>query len=312
MTQMSSTLCQIRLCYNGGSICPETINSYPSNARGSYLLIRYSGKWNICGWYMRVRRTLNLILNKLSSEGFLISIDLDQNAIELCKNRIDEKSSRFHIEKNSYSNLPNILEDLGVDKVNGILLDLGLSSMQLASNDRGFSFTKDSNLDMRFDQSNPLKAEDLINKSNESELADIIYHYGEERRSRAIAKKLIQAAPITNVQDLVAVIKNCTPPQRRNRTMARVFQAFRIAVNKELEKLSEFLSKYADYLEKGGKIIIISFHSLEDRLVKRNFRYYSEKGYLKILTKRPVVASETERNSNSKSRSAKLRCAEKI
>ena len=253
-----------------------------------------------------------LILNELSSEGFLISIDIDQNAIELCKNTIDQKSSRFHIEKNSYSSLPNILEGLGIDKVNGILLDLGLSSMQLASNDRGFSFTKDSYLDMRFDQSNPIKAADLINKSNESELADMIYHYGEERRSRAIAKKLIQAVPITNVQDLVAAIKSCTPPQRRNRTMARVFQAFRIAVNKELEKLSEFLSKYADYLEKGGKIIIISFHSLEDRLVKRNFRYYSEKGYLKILTKKPVVASDTERNSNSRSRSAKLRCAEKI
>ena len=184
--------------------------------------------------------------------------------------------------------------------------------MQLASNDRGFSFTKDSNLDMRFDQSNPIKATDLINKSNESELADIIYHYGEERRSRAIAKKLIQSVPITNVQDLVDAIKSCTHPQKRNRTMARVFQAFRIAVNNELEKLSEFLSKYADYLEKGGKIIIISFHSLEDRLVKRNFRYYSEKGYLKILTKKPVVASDTERNSNSRSRSAKLRCAEKI
>ena len=97
-----------------------------------------------------------LILNELSSDGFLISIDIDRNAIELCKNTIDQKSSRFHIEKNSYSNLPNILEDLGIDKVNGILLDLGLSSMQLASDDRGFSFTKDSNLDMRFDQSNPL------------------------------------------------------------------------------------------------------------------------------------------------------------
>ena len=253
-----------------------------------------------------------LILNELSSKGFLISIDLDQNAIELCKNKINKNSSRFHIEKNSYSNLPDILKDLSINKVDGILLDLGLSSMQLDSNDRGFSFTKNSNLDMRFDQSNPIKAADLINKSNESELADIIYHYGEERRSRAIAKKIIQAVPITNVQDLVIAIKKSTPPQNRNRTMARVFQAFRIAVNKELERLSEFLLKYADYLKKGGKIIIISFHSLEDRLVKRNFRYYSEKGYLKILTKKPVVASDTERNSNSRSRSAKLRCAEKI
>ena len=253
-----------------------------------------------------------LILSELSSEGFLISIDLDQNAIELCKNTIDETSSRFHIEKNSYSNLPDILKGLGINKVDGILLDLGLSSMQLDSNNRGFSFTKNSNLDMRFDQSNPINAANLINKSNESELADMIYHYGEERRSRAIAKKLIQAVPITRVQDLVIAIKKSTPPKNRNRTMARVFQAFRIVVNKELEKLSEFLSKYADSLKKGGKIIIISFHSLEDRLVKRNFRYYSEKGYLKILTKKPVVASDAECNSNRRSRSAKLRCAEKI
>ena len=253
-----------------------------------------------------------LILNELSSEGFLISIDLDQSAIEICKNTINDKSSRFHIEKNSYSNLPIILENLGINKVNGILLDLGLSSMQLDSIDRGFSFTKDCYLDMRFDQSNSKSAAELINKSTESELADMIYHYGEERRSRAIAKKLIQAMPIASVQDLVNAVKRVTPPHRRNRTMARVFQAFRIAVNKELEKLSEFLSKYSDYLEKGGKIIIISFHSLEDRLVKRNFKEYSKKGLLKILTKKPLIASDKECESNSRSRSAKLRCAEKI
>ena len=253
-----------------------------------------------------------LILSNLSSDGFLISIDLDQSAIEICKNTINDKSSRFHIEKNSYSNLPIILENLGINKVNGILLDLGLSSMQLDSIDRGFSFSKDSYLDMRFDQSSATSAADLINNSTESELADMIYHYGEERRSRAIAKKLIQAMPIASVQDLVNAVKRVTPPHRRNRTMARVFQAFRIAVNKELEKLSEFLSKYSDYLEKGGKIIIISFHSLEDRLVKRNFKEYSKKGLLKILTKKPLIASDKECESNSRSRSAKLRCAEKI
>jgi 16S rRNA (cytosine1402-N4)-methyltransferase len=253
-----------------------------------------------------------LILSNLSSDGFLISIDLDQSAIEICKENLNAQNSKLHIEKNSYSNLPIILDHLGVNKVNGILLDLGLSSMQLDSIDRGFSFSKDSYLDMRFDQSSATSAAELINKSTESELADMIYHYGEERRSRAIAKKLIQAMPIASVQDLVNAVKRVTPPHRRNRTMARVFQAFRIAVNKELEKLSEFLSKYSDYLEKGGKIIIISFHSLEDRLVKRNFKEYSKKGLLKILTKKPLIASDKECESNSRSRSAKLRCAEKI
>ena len=252
------------------------------------------------------------ILSNLSSDGFLISIDLDQSAIKICKENLNAQNSKLHIEKNSYSNLPIILDHLGVKKVDGILLDLGLSSMQLDSIDRGFSFSKDSYLDMRFDQSSATSAADLINNSTESELADIIYHFGEERRSRSIAKKLIESIPISSVQDLVNAVKRVTPPHRRNRTMARVFQAFRIAVNKELEKLSEFLSKYSDYLSKGGKIIIISFHSLEDRMVKRNFKQYSEKGILKILTKKPQVASNKECESNSRSRSAKLRCAEKI
>ena len=253
-----------------------------------------------------------LIQNNLSKEGLLVSLDIDNEAIRECRNLLNITHSRLHIEKSSYSNLPTILKDLGINKVDGILLDLGLSSMQLDSVDRGFSFTKDSYLDMRFDQDDQISAADIINKSSEAELANIIYNYGEERRSRSIASKIIKNRPIINVQDLVNAIKKSTPPYKRNKTMARVFQAFRIAVNKELEKLSDFLSKYLEYLEKGGKIIIISFHSLEDRLVKRNFKDYSKNGRLKILTKKPLVATEVERNSNSRSKSAKLRCAEKI
>ena len=184
--------------------------------------------------------------------------------------------------------------------------------MQLDSNNRGFSFKRDSYLDMRFDQDNKIDAASIINKSSETQLADIIYYYGEERRSRSIAAKIINTRPMTNVNDLVNAIKKSTPPRNRNKTLARVFQAFRIAVNKELEKLSEFLTKYIQCLEKGGKIIIISFHSLEDRLVKRNFKKYSNNGLLKILTKKPMIATEIERMYNSRSKSAKLRCAEKI
>ena len=200
---------------------------------------------------------------------------------------------------------------MGINKVSGILLDLGLSSMQLDSNHRGFSYKNDCHLDMRFDQSSTVTAAKLINNSTQSELADIIFYNGEERRSRAIAKKLTQALPINNVQELVRIIKSCTPPHMRNRTIARVFQAFRIALNNELGRLSEFLSTYIDYLEKGGKIIIISFHSLEDRLVKRNFKDLSNNGLLKILTKKPIMASDKEVNKNRRSKSAKLRCAEK-
>ena len=253
-----------------------------------------------------------LIQNKLSKEGLLISLDIDQKAIIECKNSLNKNKSGLHIEKGSYSNLPDILEGLGINKVDGILLDLGLSSMQLDSDERGFSFRKDSYLDMRFDQEAQVSASDIINKSSEFELANIIYNYGEERRSRSIASRIIKNRPIISVQDLVNAIKKSTPPHKRNKTMARVFQALRIAVNKELDRLSDFLSKYIEYLEKGGKIIIISFHSLEDRLVKRNFKNYSNSGFLKILTKKPMVANDIERRSNSRSKSAKLRCAEKI
>ncbi len=253
-----------------------------------------------------------LIQNKLSKEGVLIALDLDQNAIEKCKNSLNEKISKLYIKKGSYSDLPVILEYFNIDKVDGILLDLGLSSMQLDSNDRGFSFKKDSYLDMRFDQENKIDAASIINKYSKTELADIIYYYGEERKSRSIAAKIINARPMTNVYDLVDAIKKSTPPHKRNKTLARVFQAFRIAVNKELENLSNFLTTYMQCLEKGGKIIIISFHSLEDRLVKRNFKNYSKNGLLKILTKKPMVANDTERISNSRSKSAKLRCAEKL
>ncbi len=254
----------------------------------------------------------NSILKNLSSEGTLISIDIDQEALRICKKSLKSGFENIHIKKNSYSNLPMILKEINIKKVNGIILDLGLSSLQLDSQQRGFSYKNNCHLDMRFDQSNVLTAAKLINNSTQAELADIIFYNGEERRSRAIAKKLVQSLPIDNVQDLVGVIKSCTPPQNRNRTIARVFQAFRITLNNELGRLSKFLSNYIDYMEIGGRIVIISFHSLEDRLVKNNFKDYSKNGQLKILTKKPIIPSEKEIISNRRSRSAKLRCAEKI
>ena len=214
--------------------------------------------------------------------------------------------------RDRYSNFPEVLCELGIERVDGILLDLGLSSLQLDSKNRGFSFMEDSKLDMRFDQEGKINAADIIIKSSISELADIMYYFGEERRSRLIAKKIFEHRPIEKVQDLVAIIKKCTPPNKRNKTMARVFQSFRIAVNDELENLKKFMGKYIRYLKTGGKIIIISFHSLEDRIVKHCFRDSSKNGELKILTKKPIMSSKTEQARNSRSKSAKLRCAVKI
>jgi 16S rRNA (cytosine1402-N4)-methyltransferase len=253
-----------------------------------------------------------MILSSLSKKGFLLGLDIDKDAIKICKKRLDNFSSNFHIEKKSYSELSSILKILEIGQVDGILLDLGLSSLQLDSQSRGFSFKESSSLDMRFDQDSRIDASRIINKSSESEIADIIYYYGEERRSRSIAKKIFQNRPINRVDQLVEVLKKCTPPHKRNKILARVFQSFRIAVNKELDNLSSFLEKYLDCLKVGGKIIIISFHSLEDRIVKRSFKESSRKGQLNIITKKPIIACEEERIKNSRSKSAKLRCAVKL
>ena len=276
----------------------------------SFMEINPSGKYidGTCG----LGGHSKTILSNLSNNGFLLGLDIDNEAIKICRKNLSIINSNFHIEKRSYSKFPEVLDELGIERVDGILLDLGLSSLQLDSKNRGFSFMEDSKLDMRFNQEGKINAADIINKSSMSELADIMYYFGEERRSRFIAKKIFEHRPIEKVQDLVTIIKKCTPPNKRNKTMARVFQSFRIAVNDELENLKKFMGRYIKYLKTGGKIIIISFHSLEDRIVKHCFRASSKNGELSILTKKPIMSSKMELASNSRSKSAKLRCAVKI
>ena len=275
----------------------------------SFMEINPSGKYidGTCG----LGGHSKTILSKLSDNGFLLGLDIDDEAIKICRKNLSGINSNFHIEKRSYSEFPEVLSELGIERVDGILLDLGLSSLQLDAKNRGFSFMEDSKLDMRFNQEGEINAADIINKSSMSELADIMYYFGEERRSRLIAKKIFEHRPIEKVQDLVTIIKKCTPPNKRNKTMARVFQSFRIAVNDELENLKKFMGKYIKYLKKDGKIIIISFHSLEDRIVKHCFKASSKNGELSILTKKPIMSSKIEQASNSRSKSAKLRCAVK-
>jgi len=276
----------------------------------SFMEINPSGKYidGTCG----LGGHSKTILSNLSNNGFLVGLDIDNEAIKICKKNLSVINSNFHIEKRSYSNFPEVLSELGIERVDGILLDLGLSSLQLDSKNRGFSFMENSKLDMRFNQEGKTNAADIINRSSMSELADIIYYFGEERRSRLIAKKIFENRPIEKVQDLVTIITKCTPHNKRNKTMARVFQSFRIAVNEELENLKNFMGKYIKYLKTGGKIIIISFHSLEDRIVKHCFKTSSRNGELSILTKKPIMSSKKEQASNSRSKSAKLRCAVKI
>ena len=281
-----------------------------SNEVLSFLEIKPSGKYldGTCGLGGHSKQ----ILSKLSPNGFLIGTDIDNEAIDIAKTKLKKVSGNFHIEKCSYSQFPKVLKKLNIDKVDGILLDLGLSSLQLDSKDRGFSFKRDASLDMRFDIDSKIKANDIINRLSEIKLADIMYQFGQERMSRRISRNIIKNRPINMVSELVEIIRISTPPNKRNKTMARVFQSFRIAVNNEIDNLKKFLKKYISYVNAGGKIVIISFHSVEDRIVKQSFKSSSNRGVLKILTKKPIMASEEEKNFNKRSRSAKLRCAIKL
>ena len=253
-----------------------------------------------------------LILDHLSPKGHLIGTDRDNEALLLCNKRLSGYPTPVSLFHNSYHNFNAILDELGIDQVNGFLLDLGLSSLQMDSHVRGFSYLTDSDLDMRFDSSQEIKASGILNHLSENDLANVIFQYGEERRSRAISKSIVKMRPLTTVFDLVESIRRSTPPNHRDRTLARVFQAIRIKVNGELEKLESFLSTFRDRLVIGGRVAIISFHSLEDRLVKHSFKDLAKEGVLSILTKKPVVATNEEMAENRRSRSAKLRVAERI
>jgi len=254
----------------------------------------------------------NIIEQRLSNQGHLIGVDRDEEAIKICTNNLSSSTTPISLFNNSYHNLESVLDDLGIIQVSGILLDLGISSMQLDSMERGFSYKSNSNLDMRFDINQKISAFNIVNDTSSDELADIIYNYGEERRSRSIAKRIAMMRPIKTVPELVEAIRRSTPPKNRNKTIIRVFQAIRIAVNDELDKLDSFLSFFCRRLCIGGRIVIISFQSLEDRKIKHTFRELGKKKRIKILTKKPLVPCQEEIKNNNRSKSAKLRAAERI
>ena len=254
----------------------------------------------------------NQILKYLSNKGRLIGVDRDARTLTICKNNLNKKNQNFSLHKDSYDNINSILDSQNIKTVDGILLDLGLSSYQLNDSERGFSFNSNGELDMRFDTSQSTKAKDILNHYETDQLADIIYKYGEERRSRVIAKNIIKVRPLEKISELVEAIRVSTPPKNRNKSIARVFQAIRITVNDELKKLDEFLSFFYKNLNMGGIIAIISFHSLEDRIVKHQFKKLEKESVLKIITKKPITPSEKELNLNRRARSSKLRVAQRV
>lgn len=250
------------------------------------------------------------ILNTLSGSARLFGLDRDEKALAICKERLSG-SGAFSCRHHSYDIFPHLLKQEGVTTVNGILLDLGLSSYQLDSR-RGFSFQNTGDLDMRFDSSSGQTAAQLIHQISADDLADIFYNFGEERFSRRIAKSVKDMDSMESIEDLKEAVRRSTPPNNRQKILARIFQSLRIAVNGELDRLQNFLNSFIEFLMPGGRIVIISYHSLEDRMVKHRFKDLKKEKKLTVLTKKPLPPTKEEQAKNSRSRSAKLRAGERI
>ena len=253
------------------------------------------------------------IISLSAPTGKVIGFDWDEEAMQLAKQRLAKYGDRVIFMRRNFADMVAAVTNLGVSQVDGVLLDLGLSSMQLDAGNRGFSFKNAEPLDMRMDTSITTTAADIVNTASKDELADIFYYYGEERQARRIADFIVQERkkkPVSTTEELVDIIKRAVPrrfyPQKIH-VATKTFQALRIAVNRELDNLSRALREVPQILKEEARFCVISFHSLEDRLVKQAFQQNRE---LKILTKKPIMAGIEECNANPRARSAKLRVAE--
>jgi 16S rRNA (cytosine1402-N4)-methyltransferase len=257
------------------------------------------------------------ILKRTSPDGVLIGFDWDENAILEAKNILEPFGNRVKFINKNFIYLIESLDELGIREVDGILIDLGLSSLQLEDKERGFSFMAEGPLDMRMDQRIKVTAEYLLNRLSLKELETILIEYGNERWAKRIAKAIIkqrERSPIKNTQTLKKLIHQVIPKKYHTKIdpATKTFQALRIKVNNELENLKKLLAIGWCCLKKGGRICVLSFHSLEDRLVKESFKKLESEGYLRVITKKPVVPTIEEVKRNPRARSAKLRCAERI
>ena len=264
--------------------------------------------------------------------GRLICIDKDTEALASAKNRLNDYLDKVTFVNDNFVNIDKILEGLNIEKVDGILADLGVSSYQLDNADRGFSFMRDARLDMRMDQNAPIDAEYIVNNYTESQLADIMFKYGEEKNSRQIARKIVkirETKPIKTTYELRDIIVSSYPPkfQGKPHLANKVFQAIRIEVNNELNDLPIAVEKMLQKLNKCGRLCIITFHPLEDRIVKLAFKEHSldcicppripkcicgHKADVRLITRHPIIPEDNELLSNTRSASAKLRIVEKI
>ena len=269
------------------------------------------------------------ILNRLNIKGKLIATDKDQSAFEYCKNRF-EPDTRFSIYHTSFTNINSISKIEFIEEFDGIFADLGVSSYQLDNADSGFTFREDTLLDLRMNKNEGLSAADVLNGFSQDGIANILFEYGEEKNSKLIAKKIIEARQkekILRTSQLRNIVETITPQRYLTKSLSRIFQALRIYVNNELDDLKVFLDRSIPLLKTGGRIVLLSYHSLEDRIVKEKFKYETltcvcppgtpicicgKKQRLKLITHKPIIPSNEEIILNKRSRSAKLRVAERV
>lgn len=273
------------------------------------------------------------ILKRLSGSGLLVATDKDNDAIKVSTERLSKISSNFKIVKSDFKDYKNVIHQLNIKNVDGILLDLGVSSYQLDEPERGFSYRYDSKLDMRMDRDSTLTAEYIVNNYSEKDLLRVLYDYGEEPFSKSIVKKILEVKTIKRIEttgELVDIIKECVPKKvqiTKGHPAKRVFQALRIEVNSELTNLEDAIYDMVESLNVGGRIAIITFHSLEDRIVKNAFKLLCtdcicdknipfcvchHKATGKLITKKPIEPSQQELAENPRSASSKLRILERI
>ena len=281
-----------------------------------YLNVRPGGV--ICDATLGLAGHSTAIAKRLGGKGRLIGFDRDPEAMEAAKVRLEEVKAELGEEMpevvlvaKAFSEAASEIEPASLD---GLLADFGVSSLQLDEAHRGFSFRSEGPLDMRMDTRSGETAEQVVNQEDENELANLIYEFGEERRSRRIARAIVRARPITTTAELARIVSAAAPSMKGDKIhpATRTFQALRIRVNNELGEIQSLLKSAGSLLKPGGRLVLISFHSLEDRLVKDAFREAGRAKVFEVLTKKPVVAGEQEEMRNPRSRSAKMRAAQKI
>ena len=304
--------------YHKTVLLNETIDNLIMNKSGTYI----DGTIGFAGHARH-------ILSKLDNNGKLIGIDLDSYALKCSKDNLSKfPKQSYSLYKGNFSEIPDILKNIGITKVDGIVVDLGISSYQIDSGHRGFSYMNNGDLDMRFNEDKGVSAKELLNNINENDLGKIIKLYGEEKKYKKIARNIVKYSKedkMNTTFDLKKAIQEVTNPRYLNKTLSRVFQSIRIKVNEEIKNLNLFLENSLKCLKRGGRLVIITFHSLEDSIVKHFFKENeiecicppsfpicncSHKAKIKIINRKGILPTISEIEKNSRARSAKLRIAE--